>query len=153
VKLKSSLGFLLVSWTLAGCDGDSSGPSQDCGAATLPWGASALAPRITDIALEAQPSGIIVLVTATDTEPAGLAGVQQSLGVYRDAACTTTPIIVVDDLAGSGVEESFGTAVDAATDATLYATISAAAQWPVVVDFSDADGNRTTGRVMARVIN
>ena len=37
-------------------------------------------------------------------------------------------------------------------DPGLYNRIGAATKWPVEVDFSDADGNKTSGRVLARII-
>jgi hypothetical protein len=79
--------------------------------------------------------------------------VEQTISVFRNAACTGDPIVLRDDLAGSGVEESFGTAVTAEGDAALFSAIAAATSWPVIVDFRDVNGNRTTGRVMATVID
>ena len=76
----------------------------------------------------------------------------QSVGVYPDAQCEGVPFSLLDDLVGLGVEETFGTAIDA-SETAIYSTISAApATWPVRVDFSDVDGNHTTGDVLARLI-
>jgi hypothetical protein len=59
--------------------------------------------------------------------------------------------VIEDDLAGSGLEESFGTVVTADEEPGLYAAIAAAASWPVAVDFQDRGGNHTTGRILASV--
>lgn len=146
--MKRSL--LLVPFLVLACD-DPAEVEDRCNLAALPLQGSAAAPAITDVALEVQPSGIVVLATAIDDQD-DMTGVIQSIGVFRNAQCTGTPIVLQDDLAGSGLEESFGTAVSASTDAALYAAIAAAESWPVSVDFRDSGGARTTGRVAARVI-
>lgn len=55
-----------------------------------------------------------------------------------------------DDLVAAGVEETFGTVVEA-EGAGLYQAIAAATRWPVELDFRDVDGNVTVGGVSARV--
>lgn len=139
---------------LGGCGSETAGPADTCGLAALPLSGSSAAPSIVAVTLEVQPSGIVVLATATDPQGTeNLLGVNQVISVFPDARCTGTPRVLEDDLAGSGVEESFGTAVEAGADAALYGAIAAAATWPVEVDFSDQDGNRTLGRVSATVID
>lgn len=135
------------------CDSDTTGPGTDCDTVPLPLSGSADGPVVMAVSLEVQPSGIVVLATATDPQGTeNLLGVDQSISVFPNPQCTGTPIVLHDDLAGSGVEESFGTAVAVEDDAALYGSIAAAASWPVAVDFRDQDGNRTTGRVTAPVI-
>lgn len=136
------------------CGDDVEGPQDGCDAVALPLSGAAGAPTVVAVTLEVQPSGIVVLATATDPQGTdNLLGVEQSIAVHRNAQCTGTPLVVRDDLAGSGVEESFGTAVDVTTEASLYAAIEAAPTWPVDVEFRDLDGNVTEGRVMATVID
>ncbi|HEX2165729.1 MAG TPA: hypothetical protein VHG09_00705 [Longimicrobiales bacterium] len=140
--------------TTASCGSDSTGPADDCDVAGLPLSGSEDGPVVVAVSLEVQPGGIVLLATATDPQGSeNLLGVQQSISVFPNARCTGTPITVRDDLAGSGVEESFGTAIAAGDDAALYGSIAAASSWPVSVDFRDQDGNRTFGRVMAAVID
>lgn len=135
------------------CDGDPSRPGNPCGTESLPLEGAPGAPRVTDVALEVQPDGIVVLVTAVDPQGnADLLDVVQSIGVFPDPGCDGATIVLEDDLAGSGVEESFGTAVSAAAAPALYDDIAAADRWPVELDFRDTAGNRTTGRVQARII-
>ena len=105
-----------------------------------------------DVGLEVQSSGIVVVATATDAQgSANLDSVLQTVGVYPNASCEGTPIPIQDDLVGSGVEETFGTVVEASVNPALYNAIAAATQWPVSVDFQDIDGNHTTGLVLAEV--
>lgn len=112
-------------------------------------------PTVTSVVLEVQEGeGIVVLATATD--PGGSADLQdviQTVRVFRSEDCEGTSVTVRDDLSGSGVEESFGTAVDASTDATLFERIAAAGSWPVEVEFRDVDANTTSGRVAAAVVH
>lgn len=136
--------------------GDSGGEpdSQDsCGAVDFPLTGEAEAPVVTDVALEVQPGeGIIVLATASD--PQGSENIQQVpqiIRVFQDAQCDASPIVLQDDLAYSGVQESFGTAVP--SDMPLFTTISQADSWPVAVDFRDIDENTTSGRLLARVLH
>jgi len=99
-----------------------------------------------------QGTGIVVFATATDPQgSADLRDVLQSVGVFPDERCEGAPIVIQDDLVGSGIEETFGTAVEASSKQSLYASIAAAATWPVELDFRDIGGNRTTGHVRARV--
>lgn len=120
---------------------------------SLPLGGEANAPMVTAVALEDQGGQrIVVHVTATDPQgDADLIDVNQTVGVFRNDRCEGTPILLQDDLAGSGIEESFGTAVDTTTDADLYAAIAGAETWPVELTFRDAGGNAVSGRVEARV--
>jgi hypothetical protein len=132
----------------AGTDGDDS-----CQVADLPLTGESNAPVITDVALEPQTGeGIVVLATATDRQGSeNLRDVPQIIRVFQDARCEGSPVVVQDDLAYSGVEESFGIAVSA-TNQALFTAIAAAESWPVEVDFRDIDDNSTSGRVLARVL-
>lgn len=136
------------------CGSDSTGPGDNCDTAALPLSGSEDGPVVAVVSLEVQSGGIVVLATVTDPQGTdNLRDVEQSISVFPNALCTGSPIVVRDDLAGSGVEESFGTAIAAGDDPALYSSIAAAATWPVAVDFRDQDGNRTLGRVMAAVID
>jgi hypothetical protein len=107
---------------------------------------------ITDVGLEVQNEGIVVLATATDPQGSeNLRDIPQIIRVFQDARCEGSPIVLQDDLVASGVEESFGTAVPA-SNGPLFSAISAAASWPVELDFADADGNSTSAQVLARVL-
>lgn len=146
------LALAALPLVLAACGDDPAG-STSCDPVMLPFSGGTNAPRVTHVGLEVQESGIVLVATATDPQgTANLLTVQQSMGVYRDAECRTTPIMLEDDLSESGVEETFGTAVDAAQNATLYNTIAAAATWPVLIDFKDIDGNRSAAVVRAQVL-
>lgn len=136
-----------------GCGDDPSMPVDPCGLQDLPLRGQVSGPTVTDVALEDQGGQrIVVLATATDPQgDADLLGVVQTLKVFRNKACEGAPIVLQDDLAGSGVEESFGTAVDTTTDASLYREISDSDRWPVALSFQDAGGNTVEGRVAARV--
>ena len=146
--------LIASSLALTAC-GSTTGVEGDlCMIEPLPLSADPNAPTITDVGLEIQPGeGVIVVATATDPDGTdNLRDVLQSVGVFPDAQCEGVPIVLRDDLVGSGVEETFGTAVSATNDPALYEAIAAAVRWPVEVDFSDADANRTTGRVFARIM-
>jgi hypothetical protein len=135
------------------CRSDPIDPVDRCETISLPVTGPAAGPVVVDVGLEVQPGvGIIVVATATDPEgTANLTGVLQSVGVFPDRLCEGTPLVIQDDLAGSGLEETFGTAVDATANAALFNAIAAQSSWPVSLDFQDLDGNRTTGRVLAPV--
>jgi hypothetical protein len=107
---------------------------------------------VTDVSIELQRSdGVIVLATVTDPQGSdNLEDVPQIIKVFQDAGCQESPIVLQDDIAGSGMEESFGMA--APRSSPLYANISGAESWPVELDFRDLDGNTTSGRVLARVV-
>jgi hypothetical protein len=123
-----------------------------CGTVDLPLTGDPAGPTITDVALEIQQSGVAVLATATDPQGTdNLLDVVQTIGVFTDAVCLNSTIMVQDDLACSACEESFGTLVS--DTHPLYQEISAAQTWPVTLDFFDFDGHRTQGRVLARVIH
>jgi hypothetical protein len=136
--------------------GDDTGPNgvgggEVCELEELPVQGSSNAPLVTDVALEVQDQGGIVL-HATASDPQGdddLHDILQIIRVFQDPLCETSPIVLQDDLVGSGVEETFGTAVERGTD--LYHAIAAAESWPVELDFRDADDNATQAQVMARV--
>ncbi|HEX2165738.1 MAG TPA: hypothetical protein VHG09_00750 [Longimicrobiales bacterium] len=154
-RMPPMLAALLVTVAfVAACgDDEATAPAARCQTVSLPVSGSAAAPVITDVGLEVQPSGIVVVATVTDPQgTSNLLGVEQSIGVFSDALCGGSPIDVRDDIAESGIEETFGTVVDAAVNPDLHGAISAAQAWPVEVDMSDLDGNRTNARVLARII-
>jgi hypothetical protein len=123
-----------------------------CGTVALPLSASAAAPVVVDVGLEVQSTGIVAVATATDPQgDANLTNVQQTIGVFPDANCAGAAITIQDDLVASGVEETFGTVVDASARVALYNAIAASTHWPVSLDFQDLDGNHTIGRVLAEV--
>lgn len=138
----------------AACGADPHQPITDaCRAVSLPISAGVNAPTVTDVALEVHGYGVVVLATATDPQGSqNLLDVPQTIRLFSDSTCAATAISVQDDLAGSGLEESFGTAVTPSQNAVLYGLIAASKRWPVEVSFSDRDGNATTGRVRARVV-
>ena len=145
---------VLLLFALA-CSSDNSSPTGDdtCQAVELPLSGEQNAPVITDVALEVQPGdGIVVLVTAADPQGSeNLRDVLQIVRVFQDQRCEGSPIVLQDDLAYSGVEESFGIAVPTSNHA-LFNAIAGADSWPVALEFSDANGNTTSGRAMARII-
>lgn len=144
------LPFLL----LPACGKGGQGPVADaCRAETLPLVGSGAAPTVADVALEVHDYGIVLLATATDPQgSANLLNVQQRIGIFPDSACAGAVITLQDDLSGSGLEESFGTALTPAQNASLYHAIASSRRWPVQVDFADREEHTTRGRVMARVI-
>ena len=148
-------GLCVLFLNLLSCSDDSAAPAGDdsCRAEDLPLSGEQNAPVITDVALEAQTNaGIVVLVTAADPQGSdNLRDVLQIVKVFQDQRCDGSPIVLQDDLAYSGVEESFGTAVPSSNQ-PLFDAIAAASSWPVGLEFSDANGNTTSGRVMARII-
>jgi len=139
--------------SLLSCSDNAGTAGDSCHAVDLPLSGEQNAPVITDMALEAQDGdGIVVLVTAADPQGSeNLRDVLQIVRVFQDQQCDGSPIVLQDDVAYSGVQESFGIAVPASNQA-LFNTIAAADSWPVAVEFSDANGNVTSGRVMARII-
>jgi hypothetical protein len=148
---------ILVLFLAAGC-GDDTGPTDGAGDGSclivdLPVRGDRDAPMITDVALEVQDEeGIVVLATATDPQGSeNLRDIPQIIRVFQDARCVGSPIVLQDDLVASGVEESFGLAVTP-SNGPLFSAISAAPSWPVELDFTDADGNSTSGQVLARVL-
>jgi hypothetical protein len=147
--------FSVLCLTFLSCGGDNAGPigNDSCGAVDLPLSGEQNAPVVTDVALEAQSGeGIVVLVTAADPQGSvNLRDVLQIVRVFQDDRCNGSPIVVQDDLASSGVQESFGVAVPSSNQ-TLFNIIAAADSWPVALEFTDANGNATSGRVMARII-
>jgi hypothetical protein len=139
--------------SLAACSNSAgTGDNGSCQIVELPLTGESNAPVITDVALEAQEDdGIVVLATATDPQGSkNMRDVLQIIRVFQDAHCEGSPIVLQDDLASSGVEESFGIAVPRTNQ--LFDVIAAAEQWPVEVEFRDLDDNSTSGRVFARVI-
>ena len=147
-RLRDSVVVALV----IGCGNDPPAPSALCGTVALPLAGVPAGPVVVEVGLEVQSTGIVAVATATDPQgSANLDNVLQVIGVFPDANCAGAPLTIEDDLVGSGVEETFGTVVDATTRRALYDAIAAATQWPVTVDFQDADGNHTVGRVLAAV--
>ena len=95
-----------------------------------------------NIILDVRFESIVALATVTDPQgTANLLDVEQGIKVFPDLQCQGEPIFLRDDLAGSGVEESFGTV--ALAGSPLYATIGREIGWPVEVLFRDAEGNLT----------
>jgi hypothetical protein len=135
------------------CSGDSPTANDICQTVSLPLSADPAGPTVVDVALEPQTGdGLVVLATVTD--PQGIDNIRdvlQSIGVFPDAVCQGTPIVVQDDLGCSDCEESFGPAVP--PSAPLFNEIAAAQTWPVTLDFADVDGHRTQGRVLARIVH
>jgi hypothetical protein len=145
--------IFLSAWVVS-CGGKATtDPDDMCQPVALPLAGSLSGPTVTDVALEPQVGeGIIVLATATDPQGSdNMLDVLQTIGVFPDAGCEGPPIPIQDDLACSGCEESFGIAVSASTNPALFDAIAAAVTWPVTVEFSDLDGNRTSGQVLARI--
>ena len=141
--------------TLSACGGGTDPITDDlCMVESLPFSGGANAPAVTDIGLELQPNeGAVVVATVNDPQGgANLRDVVQSVGVFPDSRCEGTPLVVRDDFVDVNVEETFGTAVSVATQPEVYAAIDASLRWPVEVDFVDLDGNRTRGRLLARLI-
>ncbi|MFL5401904.1 MAG: hypothetical protein ACJ8BF_03720 [Gemmatimonadales bacterium] len=129
------------------------GVPDPCQSASLPIFGAQGAPTVKDVALEAQTDGVVVLATATDPEGTdNMLHVVQTIGVFPDFECKGPPILVQDDLACSDCEESFGIAVPTSNQ-SLYNQISGATGWPVTVEFSDIDGHKTSGRVLARIVH
>ena len=152
---RAVVGVVLLPLLSCSDGSGSAGPAGDntCNVEDLPLNGEQNAPVIIDMALEPQAGeGIVVLVTAADPQGSkNLRNVLQIVRVFQNDRCEGSPIVVQDDLAYSGVEESFGTVVPASNGA-LYGAIAGADGWPVAVEFSDANGNSTSGRVMARIV-
>jgi hypothetical protein len=148
-KLSSVLFLSIISCS----DNAATGSDDSCQVVDLPLTGEPNAPVITDVALEPQAGeGIVVLVTAADPQGSeNLRDVPQIIRVFQDARCEGSPIVLQDDMAYSGVEESFGIAV-AATNQPLFSAIAAAESWPVEVEFRDIDDNSTSARVLAEVV-
>jgi hypothetical protein len=145
--------IFMSAWGVS-CSGMGTTDPQDmCQPVALPLTGSPAGPTVTDVALEPQAGeGIIALATATDPQGSeNMLDVLQTIGVFPDAGCEGSPIPIQDDLACSGCEESFGIVVGASANPALFDAIAAAVTWPVTVEFSDLDGNRTSGQVLARI--
>ena len=163
LPLRKTLQAMALSVVVVSCNGNGTTPTNGgglpnncfddgCTTRDLPFTDSADAPTLTDVALECQSSDLVALATATDPQGTdNLLNVLQTIGVYPNEDCTGTLLTIQDDLVGSGVEETFGTVVDAADHPDLFDQICGCNRWPVEVLFSDADGNTTRGRVAARV--
>lgn len=145
--------LLLLSVVACGDDTGTNGVGGDgaCELEELPVQGSSNAPLVTDVALEVQNGeGIVLHATASDPQGGDdLQDIPQIIRVFQDPLCETSPIVLQDDLVSSGVEETFGTAVERGT--SLYHAIAAAESWPVELDFRDADDNTTSATVLARV--
>lgn len=146
-----------VVWSLAmgvlvACGGSDPAIVEDpCDLRPLPLSGSAAGPVVRDVALEVQPTGLVLLLTATDPQGTDdLVDVVQTVGVYAEITCSAAPLTATDDLACSACEESFGTLVPAGDP--LYVAVAGASAWPVSVTISDASGNVTAGNVSARVV-
>jgi hypothetical protein len=152
--MRPILATLLLVLSGVSCGNNPAPTAADiCQTVDLPLTGNPAGPTVTDVALEPQPDGVVLLATATDPEGTdNMLQVVQTIGVFQDAVCQGSTIMLQDDLACSGCEESFGTAVPA-TNQSLYNEIAGAETWPVTLDFSDLDGHRTQGRVLARVIH
>lgn len=152
MRLTPSL--IVFSLATAACGDSVISIEEICGTEDLPLSGVPDGPTVTDVGLELQPGeGVVIVATATDPQGSeNLQGVSQSVAVFLDRKCETGWITLSDDLVGSGVEETFGTVVSATEEPELYAAIAAESDWPVRVDFTDVDGNRTRGRVLARII-
>jgi hypothetical protein len=153
--MRRLLSLIMLTISALACGDEPTTGEQDlCHTLALPLVGSAAGPTVTDVALEAQTGeGIVALATATDPQGGeNMRNVLQSLEVFPDPRCEGAAIVLQDDLADSGVEESFGIAVSATGNPALFAAIAAAETWPVAVDFADLDGNRISGRVLARVV-
>ena len=146
---------LLLLATLPGCGSGTDPVEGDlCMVQSLPFSGGVDAPTVTDIGLELQPNeGIVVVATVSDAQGGdNIRNVIQSVGVFPDALCEGAPFVVHDDFVDVGVEETFGTAVSIEQHPDVYAAIDGSSGWPVEVDFVDLDGNRTKGRLSARLI-
>ena len=144
----------VLSLSLVACGDEATDTGTDeCQLVDLPVSGGADGPLVTDVAIELQEgAGVVVLATATDPQGSrDLRDVPQIIRVFQDARCEQSPIVMQDDLPGSGQEESFGSAAPWGSE--LYNTIAPTEGWPVEVDFRDTDGNETVGRVLARVIH
>jgi hypothetical protein len=158
--MKQLFALVLLVVLVAACNKDEvtkpdpNNSIDTCGTVAMPLSGSADAPSVTDVGLEVQASGIVIVATVTDPQgSANLLHVNQSIGIFPEIGCGGAVIVLVDDIAYSGVEETFGTVVDAAADPALYNAIKAAGSWPAQVELVDLDGNRTSGRVRARIIH
>jgi hypothetical protein len=150
----SRLWLGLISLPLLSCGDSTIDSSSECETVALPLAGTANAPTVTDVGLEIQIDAVVLVATAVDPQgDANVQNVPQTIGVFPDDRCAGAPMVLQDDLAYSGVEETFGTVVSSTDNPTLYHTIAAAPNWPVEVDFVDLDGNQTTGRVRARIIH
>jgi hypothetical protein len=151
--IRSVSTFVLL--LIVSCSGDNAGPAgtDSCHAVELPVTGASNGPVLTDVALEPQSGeGVVVLATATDPQGSeNLRDVMQIIRVFQDSRCEASPIVLQDDFAYSGVEESFGIAVPASNQA-LFSAIASADQWPVAIEFRDIDDHSTSARVFARVI-
>ena len=143
-------------FAVVSCTGGSGSTAvlDPCQVAALPVQGEPNAPTVTDVALELQPTvGVVLLATAIDPQGTdNLVGVLQTIGVFPDNDCEGSLIVVHDDLAGSGVEESFGTVIPASNQA-LFDGIAGATDWPVEIEFRDLDGHETSARVRARIVH
>jgi hypothetical protein len=132
--------------------GESPSEPDLCSLTALPLSGAANGPTITDVGLEVTSDGIIVVATASDPQGSeNVQNVQQAIGVFPNARCDGPTIVLRDDLAYVDVEETFGPVVTASTNAALFSAIAGANTWPVELEFTDVDGNKTVGRVSARV--
>src|SRR3954470_13209426 len=109
------------------CSGDPAPTANDiCQTVDLPLHGDPDGPTVVDAVLEPQTGdGLVVLATVTD--PGGvdnMRDVLQTIGVFPDAVCQGTPIMVQDHLGCTDCEESFGPAV--ASNTPLFNEVAAA---------------------------
>jgi hypothetical protein len=137
---------------LAGCGSGSAIDATACGLRELPLRAGADAPVVERATLECQGSNVVALAVVSDPQgSADLSNVPQRLTVFLDRKCSAAAAPLVDDVVGSGVEESFGPALTGAEHAAAIAQLCASADWPVRLEVRDASGNAVTGTVRAAV--
>ena len=128
------------------------GGAPSCGL-DLPLRATPPAPVLTAIRLECQEGRYLNLM-ATVTDPQGdadLRDVPQVFQVFDGPDCARARWTVTDDVAGSGLDESFGVVFERDTAPTVFDAICASERWPVRAQLRDASGSRTEGLVSAVV--
>jgi hypothetical protein len=122
-----------------------------CDAMSFPIMGNVEGPVVTDVSIELVGSDAILRATATDPQDSpNLAGVGQSIGVFQDRLCSTETV-VIQQIVESGVQKTFGPVATVQDNPPLYTAIAASLSWPVEVEFTDVDGNKTMGRVRARI--
>ena len=149
------LGIVLATTMVeTGCsDDDNDDVGDSCSTESLPLIDGAAGPVLTEVILECQGDNLNVLATLTDPEgDADLLGVIQTITLFGREDCEGDPNFeVMDDVAGSGLEESFGIVLTRGANTELFDQICGLTEWPVEVNLHDASGHQTFGRVMARV--
>jgi hypothetical protein len=135
-------------------DDDNGGDGDSCNTESLPLSDDADGPVLTDLVLECQ-GGAFLNLFATITDAQGtpdLEDVVQRLIVYGQDDCKgAVEFELMDDVSGSGVEESFGIVIERAGHEALFDQICASQEWPVEIHLYDNSAHHTFGRAMARV--